>query len=156
MNACRVRLATETDARSVCALHRAAWEEVFSASYLEPAEAERRWSDVIKNKTVTVFLCEFDDKHVGFIAFHLSMTSLEIRDLYVFPSHRRHGIGRALVNDVLCRSGKRCPATLWVAETSKPAISLYRKMGFNNTGETTTELRRIDGGRMLKMYRKPQ
>ena len=154
MSAYRVRLATESDAGSVCRLHRAAWEEVFSASNLYPSqtEAESRWSDLIRNKMVIVVLCEFENKLVGFIASLVSNTSFQITDLYVYPEYRRHGIGRALMNEAL-KQAKHRPATLWVAETSGPAISLYQKTGFLSTGETKSEPRRIDGARLVKMYR---
>ncbi len=54
-----------------------------------------------------------------------------IGGLGVVPAERRHGVGRALMEDVL--AGAPARVTLEVLEQNEPAIRLYEQLGFTRT-----------------------
>ena len=61
--------------------------------------------------------------------------ALEVLDIAVDPEHRRHGLGRILVTDVLAEAQKRrCDVWLEVRDDNAPARALYADLGFIETG----------------------
>ena len=58
--------------------------------------------------------------------------------MWVAPEARRQGIGVELVGAIRVWSeqagAKRL--TLWVVDSNEPAVTLYRSLGFSETGET--------------------
>ncbi len=59
-----------------------------------------------------------------------------IRSLFVHPLFRGKGIGSALFDHLMSRV--ETPATLYVAKSNLPAISMYQKQGFEVTREFET------------------
>ena len=58
--------------------------------------------------------------------------------MWVAPSHRRNGVGRALVHAVLDWAGSKQAHTVYLAVTSNNdiAVTFYRSFGFSFTGAT--------------------
>ncbi len=52
----------------------------------------------------------------------------EIRAIFVHPSYRGKGVGKALLQHLISIAGK--PARLSVAKSNVPAVELYRRHGF--------------------------
>lgn len=69
---------------------------------------------------------------VGYGAIYKS----EIRSLFISPTRRREGIGKALLEYLLFRA--KSPVTLYVAKSNTKAKDLYAKYGFNVLEEFTT------------------
>jgi ribosomal protein S18 acetylase RimI-like enzyme len=55
--------------------------------------------------------------------------SFELAELHVLPEHHGHGVGRALLTDVLARTD-RSRAVLSTPDAESPARLLYRSYGF--------------------------
>lgn len=73
---------------------------------------------------------------VGFILGQLAADEAEIHTLGVGKDCQRHGIGRRLV-EALARAAKKAEARrlfLEVAEDNGPAVALYKRLGFQETG----------------------
>jgi ribosomal protein S18 acetylase RimI-like enzyme len=66
--------------------------------------------------------------------------AVELISLWVAPSARGHGVADALVEDIAAwAAGLRAPAVwLTVRENNAAAIALYRRRGFEDTGERVT------------------
>ena len=78
-------------------------------------------------------------KIVGFVTAGPSDDGLELDDLFVEPAVFRHGVGRALVEDVVRWARGRGVARISV--TGNPhALAFYEAVGFVLEGETDTEL----------------
>jgi len=62
-------------------------------------------------------------------------TALLVRDLWVDPSHRRHGLARQLLSEVI-RVGRAAGARRVALQTevdNAPALALYENLGFQRT-----------------------
>ncbi|RLG37071.1 ribosomal-protein-alanine N-acetyltransferase [Methanosarcinales archaeon] len=72
-------------------------------------------------------VCEDEERKrvVGYIIFH---DDGHVVSVAVHPSMRRKGIGRALMNEVLKRTGGK--AVVEVRESNETAIKFYKKLGF--------------------------
>jgi GNAT superfamily N-acetyltransferase len=92
----------------------------------------------------TTFVAERDSEWLG-IATGLARDPDDPTDprpvlvgMFVAPEARRHGVGGALVDAVVgwARERRATGLCLWVTSTNDPAIALYDKRGFRQTGET--------------------
>lgn len=65
-------------------------------------------------------------------------THAQLVSMWTAPTHRRHGVGKLLVDAVVewAKSRKIKTLTLMVVETNGPAIRFYEKLGFAKTGRT--------------------
>lgn len=83
------------------------------------------WLVALEENTVT-----------GYIGSQTVMDETDMMNIAVHPDFRRRGIAEALVNalvEELKEMGSRC-LTLEVRATNAPAIALYKKLGFLETG----------------------
>jgi ribosomal-protein-alanine N-acetyltransferase len=73
---------------------------------------------------------------VGFCSFWHVVDELHVNNLAVLPTHRREGIGAALLASVLGagRTLRARRATLEVRRSNEPARQLYEKFGFSVAG----------------------
>jgi ribosomal-protein-alanine N-acetyltransferase len=81
------------------------------------------------------WVAENDDGIIGFLVVrHTAADEHEILNLAVSLPYRKRGVGRALVED-----GTVAPGTwfLEVRESNRPAIALYRSLGFEPVGRRT-------------------
>ena len=58
-----------------------------------------------------------------------------IVDIAFLPEHRRHGLGRALLQDLLDEAAAAQKAVTIHVEKFNPAMSLYRRLGFTAVAE---------------------
>lgn len=67
---------------------------------------------------------------VGRLYVHRRENEIRIMDIALLPSHRRRGIGAALLRDILAE-GKRSSRRVTIhVETFNPALGLYERLGF--------------------------
>jgi [ribosomal protein S18]-alanine N-acetyltransferase len=73
---------------------------------------------------------------IGFVVAHVIGEEWEIENLVVAPHSRNQGIGGALVTAVIqvARARSATRLMLEVRESNTAARSLYRKLGFNESG----------------------
>lgn len=83
-----------------------------------------------------VIVAEVEGRVVGYAAVWFTSGQAELGDLAVHPDHRRQGIGRALLADVLAASGRRGAGELFlqVRESNRGAMALYDEAGFRQVG----------------------
>jgi ribosomal protein S18 acetylase RimI-like enzyme len=65
-------------------------------------------------------------------------TRAHLISMWTAPTHRRQGLGRRLVNEVLAWARSRGATTMWLMVTSsnEAAMTFYEGMGFTRTGRT--------------------
>jgi putative acetyltransferase len=81
----------------------------------------------------------------------------EIRRMYLLPEARRHGIGRALLEELISLAEERRfeRVVLETASVLTEAIALYRKRGFVPVGRRSTALRQCDQAYALQLRGAP-
>ena len=72
---------------------------------------------------------ERDGTVIGLVSYQLKDGMLELCRLVVSPSYFRRGIGRQLVDFVLCQPSWDL-ATVCTGSVNEPALSLYKSVGF--------------------------
>ena len=102
----------------------------------------RSWvADAVERGEITVLVAEADGLILGYVLFGERKSPLKspyrrgvIHDLYVRPGWRRKGLGKRLLEEALdeMRAKGLDIATVSVAITNRAALSLYRKLGFED------------------------
>lgn len=94
-----------------------------------------------------VLVAECEEQVVGFLvlSFVSALTGLRawIDDVVVYPTHRRQGIGRALVETAMQRASRRGATHLFVdtSRGSRNAREFYRACGFEEEGIAPVRIR---------------
>jgi RimJ/RimL family protein N-acetyltransferase len=156
-----VRPARREDAAAIADVHvrtwQAAYEHVFGAERLAAIGDGRRavWEERLANPEPgrQVFVCEEDERVVGFVSFGDSRDETgkgELYAIYVAPEAWGTGAGPALIATTLEELRGYPSATLWVLEANPRARRFYEREGWildggrrdeEFLGVTATELR---------------
>ena len=149
MHNIQIRLANESDQEAIDAINRCAWAgSITTHELLERRHGPidgRTWdehiveavSDNLAQPDVTAFVAVREGQVVGYATAQIQPTE-EGADLgvvgynAVHPDHQGHGIGTALVKQVLSflkAEGARVLA-VWTLEADEPARHMYEKLGF--------------------------
>ena len=126
----RVRVATEADAQIVAELNKAFNGVQCSA---EQIRAQMRASDLAE----TILLAHDHSSILGFLCYHVLWSAchdapwVEVTELYVAPTHRRRGAGRALLEETLRRAEAAGASELVLRTNAKNsgAQSLFARIG---------------------------
>lgn len=149
-----VETVTAHDAAAVRAVARLLHD--FNLEYDEPTppvdQLTDRLAELVAGDAVMVLLARDDDRPVGFAVarLHPSLYStgqeLYLAELYVVPSRRGRGFGRALLTAVLDAGRERGAdyAFLVTSEEDRLAQRLYEAAGFRRTEG--------DGGPLMLAY----
>lgn len=134
-----VRPATAADAPAVAALLHA-----FNTEYDEPVPEQgllaERIRDFIESDEAVFLLAGEGPDGFASVRFRPSLITGELdaylEELYVVPSRRGHGLGRALLEAAMERSRERGATymDLGTAHSDTAARGLYESAGFTNTG----------------------
>jgi ribosomal protein S18 acetylase RimI-like enzyme len=115
--------------------------DLYRAHYGEASDVSRSagWLDEnVRTSRLCVFVAEDREQFVGFavtteVPASLRLTHYwQIRDLFVLPTHRRLGVGRALlasVREAAIASGA-LRLVLQTEDDNEPALRLYADSGF--------------------------
>jgi [ribosomal protein S18]-alanine N-acetyltransferase len=118
---------TQEDAPILAQIH----HQVFPKSW----SIDEFWS-LLNNKGSCGFLALQEDHPIAFIFAQVALDQADILTFCVLPSHRRVGIGRALLialTDLLTRHDVK-DLILEVDHHNNAAINLYQELGFHSIG----------------------
>jgi GNAT superfamily N-acetyltransferase len=127
----RVRLAALADS-----------PEAFGSSLArEQAYGEQRWRDWMRPDRGLKAVAMAGSAPAGVVGAWLPPDrdgAVELFSMWVSPTVRGRGVGAALVTEVLDWAGGQRHRTveLWVVEHNETACRLYRRFGFQPSGET--------------------
>src|SRR5687768_3003509 len=142
-----IRRATEQDWPTLKRVRLAALREApyaFGSTY----EKERQWDDdkwrewaswgQHGGEQVVFFGFGNGNRPVGMVAAFREQDGVVLIAMWVAPSARREGVGRALVQAVVSWAADLDArrVILWVADDNTAASDLYSSLGFRPTGET--------------------
>lgn len=109
--------------------------EIEEASFLRPWRREHFLDEFSSGRSVVLGIME-GDTVAGFLILSILLDEGEILDLAVDPRFRGRGYGRLLVEHALslCRQRGVRALHLEVRANAVAALSLYRSLGFRETG----------------------
>ncbi len=121
------------------------WTRSLLAAELDLPDNANHWLVVVDGP---------DQSIIGFGGTMIVADEAHIMNIAVHPDHRRRGIGRQLLINLLAAGRERgaVAATLEVRVHNRPAISLYSAMGFRRSGRRHGYYR--DGTDALIMWRR--
>lgn len=122
-----VRKMTEQDLEDAVRLEQCCFSEPWTKEMLRES---------LQNPLYRFFVDEEDGKTAGYAGMFLALDEGNIANVAVFPEYRRKGIGEALVSALLACGYEEALTRMFleVREGNTPAIALYRKLGFTETG----------------------
>jgi ribosomal-protein-alanine N-acetyltransferase len=133
-----VTQATHVDIPDICGLYKKVWDEVRGKV---PQELEQTWQPNPLEFTsmmegMTYFAARKDRKLVGVVCCSMVEGAMYISHIAVDPEFRRQGVGQALVGQCLEWAKRSNAASGWIESISRfhPAISLFKKLGFKESG----------------------
>lgn len=86
----------------------------------------------IKNETSHFLVADVDGRAVGYMGLQIFSGEGYVTNVAVLPQFRGRGIAQVLISEQMKNDMEFI--TLEVRESNIPAISLYKKMGFENMG----------------------
>jgi ribosomal-protein-alanine N-acetyltransferase len=127
-----IRQMTHEDMSAVIALEQAAFRNPWSPELLR-RELDHDWSTVL---LVEEPVLTGGRLLLGLAIFWIVQDEVHVLNVATSPEHRRRGVGRAVMDEVLARGrSRRCSlATLEVRRSNEAAIGLYKSLGFRSVG----------------------
>ena len=130
----RIRPAAPADVDDVAAIERAVFSDPWS---------RRDFAECVTSG-LPFLVAEVDGLVAGYVIAHCAADEGEILNLGVAVAHRRHGVGRALVEHVLAALGARGVRVVYleVRESNAGARRLYEALGFGEVARRARYYRR--------------
>lgn len=127
-----IRQMTVEDMPAVMALEQAAFKNPWSPELLQ-RELQHEWSTILLVEEPRE---EGPAELLGLAIFWIVHDEVHVLNVATAPKHRRRGVARAVMDEVLARGKqRRCTlATLEVRRSNEPALQLYRAFGFRPVG----------------------
>jgi ribosomal-protein-alanine N-acetyltransferase len=127
-----IRQMTHEDMPAVIALEQASFRSPWSPELLR-RELDHDWSTIL---LVEEPLPSGEKRLLGLAIFWIVQDEVHILNVATAPEHRRRGVARAVMDELLARGRqRRCSlATLEVRRSNEAAIGLYRSLGFRSVG----------------------
>ncbi len=145
-----IRIANETDAHHIAAIHVASWQKIYRGhipdavlNNLSIDEKAERWLGLLKNNN-RILVIELDGLMVGFASIGSSRDTDvdcakygEIYALYLHPDYWRQHLGTLLCNKAFSDLKEMgfTEVTVWVLKENLLARKFYEKIGFIETGD---------------------
>ena len=97
--------------------------------------SEASFEDSLAREDTVFLVCE-DTEVVGYVGMYLSFEEGEITNVAVTPAYRKRGCGNLLMEAIAKEAKERAAQCiiLEVRVSNAPAISLYKKHGFEEIG----------------------
>jgi ribosomal-protein-alanine N-acetyltransferase len=127
-----IRQMTVEDLPAVMALEKQSFKNPWSPELLQ-RELQHEWSTIL---LVEEERGEGGPVLLGLVIFWIVHDEVHVLNVATAPEHRRRGVARAVMDEVLARGkARRCTlATLEVRRSNEPALQLYRSLGFRPVG----------------------
>ena len=97
---------------------------------------EQQFREEIEFPQAYTCVCETESDVVGFATMQTAAEFAHINEFAVHPDHRRRGLGRSMMQDIVRECGERgCDSiSLEVRRSNAPARALYESFGFRQEG----------------------
>ena len=141
----RLRPETDADVEFLAALYASTREEEMALVTDWPDEAKKAFlrsqfdaqTEHYKKhySAAEYWVIEHAGAAAGRLYLHYQPKDLRIVDIALLPEYRRHGIGRAILTQLLADAQKDMRNVSLHVEKNNPALRLYHDLGFKEVGE---------------------
>lgn len=123
----KIREMVETDLEAVAALE----AQTFSMPW-----SEQGFADTLMREDVLFLVASEGEQLLGYVGVYCTADEGEITNVAVAKAARRHGVGRALLEELIETLAQRSISriVLEVRVSNEPAIRLYEQMDFSVVG----------------------
>ncbi len=138
-----IRRAVLADAEQIGPVHAQVWREAYLGilsdewiANVSDAERVERWHLILGDpNSGQQWVAEVDGKIIGFAASGPPrdahpIRQLELKSIYLLPSHAHAGVGRTLATAAIGDA----PASVWLLEANHQAELFYTALGFSRDG----------------------
>jgi ribosomal-protein-alanine N-acetyltransferase len=110
--------------------------EIEHASFTTPWSREAFYNEINNNKFAVYIVIEDDKKIVGYCGAWIVIDEAHVTNVAVLPDYRGKKLGEALMRNIMsvAREMGAKSMTLEARVSNQVALSLYRKLGFQNGG----------------------
>lgn len=110
---------------------------VFAVAEIEKSCFANPWSESairaeLENNCSEIYISLINGRAAGYVNIYTVLDEIDIVRVAVLPQYRRKGAARSMLEAAL--SEKQGTVYLDVRESNYPAISLYKSIGFEDTG----------------------
>ncbi len=113
-------------------------------SYLEKACTKEQLEKELKTPGSGFFYLHVNDELAGYLKVnegeaqteHIDDNGLEIERIYIRTGYKRQGLGTLLLNKAVDIAKRNVRSSVWLGvwEHNQPALTFYKKMGFEQVG----------------------
>ena len=140
-----IKVETENQIDTLVEMAKEIWGGYFKAFFdnvtlpklIEAAQSKNTILEQIENDFEYYFIVE-NNETLGYFAYEIDSANnlLFLQKLYLFPEHRRKGLGKSVLDHLvsLCARKHLNKLTLTVYHGNENAIRAYEKWGFENLG----------------------
>lgn len=135
----RLRPAKREDIKEMVNVYLESYRGLEEYAYNHPDDVQAYLDWLFRRDAEGIWLAQDCGQVVGFVAGDRRWFSKRegkvvgaLHELVVLPAHRRKGIGRSLVERAFEHFRDRALDTveLWVGDENRPAMSFYKRLGF--------------------------
>ena len=99
--------------------------------------SEKSFEDSLTREDTIFLVCEMEHSHIaGYMGLYISFEEANVTNVAVSPACRKKGCGEALVIEAKAEAKAAGAESIFleVRTSNEPAISLYKKQGFEELG----------------------
>jgi ribosomal protein S18 acetylase RimI-like enzyme len=136
-----LRSAGAADGEFVRTVHHQAYREVVKRQFgtWDSAFQDRHFAEAWVHGTYWIVL--YDRQPCGYLGVDEFADHVYVREIVIAPAFQGRGIGTALLQQLLRRAGEHnLPVRLQMLHANRGAAALYRRLGFEEVGSTSTHL----------------
>lgn len=136
-----VRPAKDSDRTWLDELRRAAYEELFNATWGSWDEDRHRRHFAASWERGNINVVEIDGHPIGMIQVLESEDRLEVVEIQIAPESQGTGVGTRLLTDLIARAkNENRDVVLSTGLMNQGAARLFRRLGFEETGRSGTHI----------------
>lgn len=134
----RLRPATHTDEDILRVIHHTAFHDVVEATWgWDETMQNQMWADYVVAADLQVI--EVDGNIAGYLDVQTTATDVFVANIALDPTIQSKGIGSAILMSLIQDAQRNhLPLRLEVIKANERARTLYERLGFAMTGETST------------------
>lgn len=143
MNTLSLRLAISDDSEFAYQTKRAAFKVYVDQVWGWDEDQQRELHDA-RFSAQDFRVIQVDGIDVGILAMEQKPECIKVNQIFIHPDHQNKGYGTACMKELIHEANKDAlPIQLQVMKVNHSAITFYKRLGFDEVGETETHIQMV-------------